>query len=185
MNTDQIAKIREALSQGACYLDPDPSIKTYHTAESLRAEFMECIALLAPDAKEGQAVGFVWTGASGQQYAELTPIPAETTKKVDYYLYRQPAAPAPEPEVEAREWAWIACRADREPVTGSDNWTVGEVGTYHVFFNLGWDASLRARLSPPSPKEVPRQLVMVLSGRYMHFEAVADTFRNYGYTVKE
>lgn len=180
MTTDQIAKIREALSQGACYLDPDPSIKTYHTAESLRAEFMECIALSAPDAKEGQA--------DDDELTELWAVVMEAIVEIDHghptmardilvnayddglpYKTRQPAAPAPEPEGEALSVYEVV------------HALVGQDKTDTLFDRF----DITSRLSPPSPKEVPRQLVMVLSGRYMHFEAVADTFRNYGYTVKE
>lgn len=52
---------------------------------------------------------------------------------------------APEPKMEERDSAWDKCRADREPVTGSDDWTVGEVGDYRGFFNLGWEAAFAQR----------------------------------------
>jgi hypothetical protein len=52
-------------------------------------------------------------------------------------------ASRPQPEAkDARELAWVECRADREPVTGSDEWTVGEGSTYRGFFYSGWDAAL-------------------------------------------
>ena len=55
---DELAIVIEALEQGANYLDPDPHIKTYHTAESLRAEFIKCINLLVArrlSAPQGEA----------------------------------------------------------------------------------------------------------------------------------
>jgi hypothetical protein len=55
-------------------------------------------------------------------------------------LYVDESAP-PQAAKDARELAWAECRADREPVTGSDDWTVGEVGTYRGFFYLGWEAA--------------------------------------------
>ena len=57
--------------------------------------------------------------------------------------FEKPAAT--EPKMEERDAAWGMCRADREPVTGSDDWTVGEVGDYRGFFNLGWEAALAHR----------------------------------------
>jgi hypothetical protein len=94
---DQTAKIRE-IAEGYLNRERPERNQADDGLRKIIATIDSFEALPSPDAKEGQAVGFVWTGASGQQYAELTPIPAETTKKVDYYLYRQPATPAPEPE---------------------------------------------------------------------------------------
>ncbi len=50
---------------------------------------------------------------------------------------------------ETRDAAWLKCRAEREPLEGSDDWTVGEVGTYRGFFNLGYEAARLAQ-SPAS-----------------------------------
>jgi len=37
--------------------------------------------------------------------------------------------------------AWEECRNEREPIDGSDEWTIGEVDLYRGFFNLGWEAA--------------------------------------------
>jgi hypothetical protein len=59
----------------------------------------------------------------------------------------------PQSAKDARELAWAECRADREPVTGSDDWTVGEVGTYRGFFYLGWEAARLAERAPSPSRE--------------------------------
>ena len=60
-----------------------------------------------------------------------------------YEAFRQSLEPVPEidPKTRERDAAWDKCRIDREPVMGSDEWTVEEVGTYRGFFNLGWEAA--------------------------------------------
>ena len=56
---------------------------------------------------------------------------------------------------EARDAAWLKCRAEREPIEGSDDWTVGEVGIYRGFFNL----AARLAQSPTQSAEGLREAV--------------------------
>lgn len=58
------------------------------------------------------------------------------------FLAQALALSSPHPEAREEDDAWEKCRAEREPVTGSDDWTVGEVGTYRGFFNAGYEAAL-------------------------------------------